>query len=117
LFTDKTIILLSRTKKRVSLAIFASLREAQAFCLARSFHSLKPLRSQRKTRIGVQNTAILPHYKQRHLTAEVAEIEEEDKNRVKNKGILLVKRRHLTVEVAEDTEKSMFFVYRQNPNT
>ena len=46
--------------------------------------------------------------KQRHFTAEGAEIAEEDKNRV-TKATYRQKQRHLT---AEDAEKGIFFVNR-----
>ena len=68
-------------KYSVSLYNNGSSHSSQGLSLARSFHSLKPPGSQRKARIRVKSTDILP-LKQSHFTAEDAEIAEEDKNRV-----------------------------------
>ena len=43
---------------------------------------------------------------------EAAEIAEEDKNKVKGKDYLLPKQRHLTAEDAEIAEEGIFFVNR-----
>jgi len=43
-----------------------------------------------------------------------AKTAEKNKNRVKNKDILLLKQRHFTAEGAEDAEESMFLVYKQD---
>ena len=65
-------------KYSVSLYNNGSSHSSQNVSLARSFHSLKPQRSQRKTRIGLrEKTTYCQNVS--HFTAEDAEVAEEDR--------------------------------------
>ena len=69
--TNHNIVVENKREDFLSdLCVFA---RGQAFYLARSFHSLKAQRSQRKTRIGLRAKTTYCE-RQRHLTTEGAEV-------------------------------------------